>query len=1028
MRKFSVFAVICTVILVMASLSLSLSAADTSAADTSAEDGVMTITSFDNDTAGWQRGDNVSEVLCTTFAPENDPYEPSRNCLAVTSYDLAVNLIRSAKTELTKPLNLTEYRTFSYEIFALPYTADPYAVYFTRLIMHTASGETIESLETLEAGVWTRIDVDIGSYAGREAITSIEIGLLVSTTVDGYNKTNFYIDTLSARNMVDRELTDRFLFDLYTISGGRADMSADKTQLKLSVNGDIMLLDAMVILPELDRDVNRLRIKLANHTNIDTMTLYYSTSDTPLLSEYKSVTIKLEKQSDSQYYYADVGDASMLRSIRMQFGDGTGTIEIDSICVISAYEPDEFETCGLITACLLSDDQRSVSFVGEVSRDEALNNRSGQIAVYALEPDEAVDIEQLAASEPLVTAPMTTKFELLLKNFSRETLYKKFVALSLDENGSAKLIAAPFYLNNPERAAQVSVEAAIGAKGLVSSDMSVVGQAAAEVTVLNFDILAAFTAKSEGERYSCFGQGYYLSTAYLESVDRQITVMKNAGVPVILRLYAEERAFPDTLDALYRDDSYVDYSNFSSEPDGSSYLTAISSYIAGRWMIDGSVVGVIFGEAANILEEGETLGDAIRRTAVDLRTIYQCITAVNSEAKVYLSVTDIYSVELATKTEEIGLEQYVTALAEEIGSGGQFEWNLCIENLYRISESDDPCVTAGNCSLLTNLLWQLGLSENKLIFCDNTLTFPKLRLSDAIAAFVYGYYGAYFNSRVDAYIPVINSGSTASNIAECVRMIDTEDGQVIATVALTTLKAEKWVDLVEGYDAKRLPKKQIREVEASLEEPSGIKGAYDYYTFDAFTGSGELQPGYHCTSLTVENGVLLAKLNSSTSGNASCMGIAHRFEYSENLTLTPVLAITLTVDDVVPSSLTEVPVTLVLTAENERFEATAAVAVGLKTTIYVDIGEFESAKNTEGLQLLVGDSLRSATLSVERIEGLSKDYNDESLESVIADERARRRSPQASQEYGAYIWVGGAIIVAVATILTVVLLSRKKKK
>ena len=50
-------------------------------------------------------------------------------------------------------------------------------------------------------------------------------------------------------------------------------------------------------------------------------------------------------------------------------------------------------------------------------------------------------------------------------------------------------------------------------------------------------------------------------------------------------------------------------------------------------------------------------------------------------------------------------------------------------------------------------------------------------------------------------------------------------------------------------------------------------------------------------------------------------------------------------------------------------------------------------------------------LTVGGIDGLSRDYNDESLESVISEERAKKRAPESEDAYRAYLWIGGGVIV-----------------
>ena len=106
---------------------------------------------------------------------------------------------------------------------------------------------------------------------------------------------------------------------------------------------------------------------------------------------------------------------------------------------------------GSIDVCQLSDDLQSVHFTGTITRDEVLANQDGVIALYALSPTELLDMEKLASTEPLLTSPMTTKFDLSLDIGDRlsQIICAQFVAVSKHTDGTLVLIADPVYISNP---------------------------------------------------------------------------------------------------------------------------------------------------------------------------------------------------------------------------------------------------------------------------------------------------------------------------------------------------------------------------------------------------------------------------------------------------------------------------------------------------------------------------------------------------------------------------------------------------
>ncbi len=992
---------------------------------------VYTIADFESEYGGWKKGENASDVELVDFYEDPEDEDTMRSCLQVFCYEVDVNTIRGAKGDFSKLHDLTEYRKLSYDIFVPLYEADPDALYFTRLTLTSSDGDTFENFADLTPAKWCTVSADIGDWAGRNEIVSAEISLVIGSSAEALADNHFYIDEICALDPIDHELTARYLFDKYSLNGGNARLSNDKTMLTLIPTENAPLtLEASVSLPEYSNDVNCLRLNLANYTDNDTLVINYSTFDTPALSEDKSVTVKLDKQSDSNYYYAFVGDASKLRRIELRFGAGAGRIELRSISAVSAYQEESYTTCGSMNGCRLGDDLATVTFNGDILREEALFNQNGSINVYWLDSNIIPTEAELAELEPILTSPMTTRFELSyrLPQKSVSELQRWYLAVSLRQDGSFALIAPPFQVENPERAATKSISFANDAKGFAPTDLSLAGDAGTGITVLGLDMREAFTEKSEGERYVYDGEAYYFNKSCFDKLSAQINALSDAGTAVLLRLPELSMEYAAELEQDYLSDDYIDYSNTGDEPDGTDYIGALSAYASNLWVGSGKVVGMILGEFSNIITDGiDSLDDAVKHTASELRSVYNNVIARNSSAKVYISVSDLYIREPAVNNGEFELYHFLPALLAETGKNGQFEWDICIDSVCRlIDEPGAEYVTEYDCKDLIDLLNRSGGSDTKLLFCDAKHQYFDVKFSESISWFVRGYYAALSNDRIDAYIAI--TSSKTDNICEMIKELDTTDGSSVSQLALLSLGIDKWSDVIENFDKDQLVENKVTLYPASTEPPSGIKGSYSYYAFDAFAGAVDLVPSFHCSDLRVtDENILTAELGAVTNG--AWMGIAHRFEYPENLNLTPVLEITLKVEEPYTSSVTDVPIKLVLLGEGERFESEADIPLGEWTTLYVYTGNFGEIHNTECLQLLVGGSdLRRATLSVREINGLSREYNDESLESVIADARYKKRTHGTSNPYSATLWVGGAILIGVATVITVALLSRRKER
>ena len=552
------------------------------------------------------------------------------------------------------------------------------------------------------------------------------------------------------------------------------------------------------------------------------------------------------------------------------------------------------------------------------------------------------------------------------------------------------------------------------------------------MSVLELDVRELFVSKNEADPYIYCGEAYYFDGEYLDTLASKINVLNAADVQVLLRIFDWEQSYGEELSALYAEDDYINYAKVSGAPDGVDYIGALGSYIAKKWAADGKVIGVIYGEGENIIEEHETLGAMVAQTSRDLRSLYLSLIQANSDAKVYVSLTDMYSDAVQTGDTELGLAEYLPALISETARYGQFPWEIAIDRIYRIGDTDGyEFVTVDGCDALRALLSKADSTDKHMIFLDHTYSAPDSRLGTAVKTYVVGTYSAYFSDDIDAYIAI--TGSRGADIAETVRYIDSEDASVVIDMAKIMLKVDDLSELIDEFDINKLPNRRLVAAEATTTPPTGIKGTFNYYRFDGVSSIGGLSPSYYSRVLRIANdggSVLSVELDSELWGRddgAAWLGIGHSFDIPENLRLTPTLAITLKVDNITPSSVAEVPVKLVLKGENERFEATAAVNAGEWTTLYISTGDFRAAKDTEGLQILIGNSeVSSATLKIRSIDGLSREYNDESLESVIAESRLKKSSPDQADSYGAYLPIAIGVLIAAATVIAVMLLSRRK--
>ncbi len=985
-------------------------------------DGAIIISDFAVDTSGWVAGENVSSVERVDFTWQQDGEEYSRSCLEVFSKSAKADTLRSVATLFDSPLNLVEYREISFDIYVPPIVGDADAMFLVRLTLVGENGDSTEHLEMIESGKWNNINARISTWDGRGAIVGAEIAVAVDTLLSTYPADCFYIDDVVTSKRIDKELTTRFLFDEYFVEGGIGTLSDAKDRIVL-VHGDNteMSLDAQTTIPDSISGENQLRIRLANRTANTYFTLYYSTSDSQATTEDKSVEVPMLPNSDFTDYYVDVGDVSQLHNIRLMFEPSVGEVELASVSVIPKYDIYDYNTCGKFISCRLSPDASSITFSGEVNRDVASANQTGYIGIYEYTGDEPPTKERLADMTPLVKTSMATRYGMSWQ-LPKNSLYmasSSFMAVVVGEDGSYRFISPPFYVENPEALASKTFTLDIDTKGYSATDISAVGDSDVGITLVEVDINKAFSQSSQPQMYAYRGATYYLNSEYVYMLSERITALKKAGTQILLRLCWKDSAYGAQDTVISLDDQFA----------GADHVGALSSYIAKNWVADGTVVGVVYGSGENCLDAGETFTDSIRTTAENLRSVYMNLVAVNSAAKVYVSLTDKYSTEVQNGLPELGLKEYIPALAAETAVYTQFPWEIAVE-CDAHSEQEligGTFISPASCDELRILLTDCGLSGKRMIFIDSSYAAPDANKSSLICNYVVGTYAANFADDIDAYIAV--AGEYSNRISEAVRYVYTSEAYIVENIVTKTLGVEDISEAVFGYDKKKLGNQTLTQTEASAKMPNGIKGKFTYYRFDSVAGIDGFYPSYYSSDFRIVNdngSVMSAQLGGSDTA-VEWMGIANVLRVKEDLRLTPVLAVTLKVESVSQDSVSQVPVKIVLKSDTERFEALGAVSVGEWTTLYIDTDGFAGAKDTSKIEILAGDSkISSAVIKFHSIDGLSREYNDESLMQVVEKARLDRDSVEAKTDFGIYLPIGITVLVVVATVMAVILLSRKK--
>ncbi|WP_309119454.1 DUF5722 domain-containing protein [Paenibacillus sp.] len=130
---------------------------------------------FETGLQGWEAVDNLAGLRTVETFP-NGPTKPILGSYALNARS-AVAPATSWKTAKVAPetaIDMSEAHTFFYHIDS--YGGVPNATYETRVVLTGADGTTHMHTQAMQADRWNRIATDVSGWAGRSAVTSIEIG------------------------------------------------------------------------------------------------------------------------------------------------------------------------------------------------------------------------------------------------------------------------------------------------------------------------------------------------------------------------------------------------------------------------------------------------------------------------------------------------------------------------------------------------------------------------------------------------------------------------------------------------------------------------------------------------------------------------------------------------------------------------------------------------------------------------------------------------------------------------------------
>ena len=370
---------------------------------------------------------------------------------------------------------------------------------------------------------------------------------------------------------------------------------------------------------------------------------------------------------------------------------------------------------------------------------------------------------------------------------------------------------------------------------------------------LNINLAGLFARTNENDilSYTTDGETFSFRRSYLESMDRQIKPLSDAGVLVNLIVLAYASGNPDVDRVLLHPDYNTNAPNrlgaFNTvTPEGKKWFTACLSFLAERWSRPdrkhGRVVGYIIGNEVNSHWWWSNQGRVTMPEFADdyLRTVrlmHGAIRQQSSWARVYLSLEHHWNIRYPAGDERQSFPalEFLEYFAKSAKEQGDFDWHLAFhpypEDLFKpdfwndktaTTNANTPRITFKNLEMLTAFMskpeMQFAGKPRRIILSEQGFHTPDGEKGELLqaAAYCYAYKKVEALDGIDAFIlhrhvdhdaegglwlglrrnkPAGGEARPKKRIYECFRLADTPQWEQAFTFALPIIGLTNWNNL-----------------------------------------------------------------------------------------------------------------------------------------------------------------------------------------------------------------------------------------
>ncbi|MGI6203099.1 MAG: DUF5722 domain-containing protein [Eubacteriales bacterium] len=1010
----------------------------------------------------WEPTDEAVSVA-SVEAPDILPYSPLEGdrCLRVTAPAgrSRVSVVR----EYGYPLNFTSAKWLVFGV-CLP---DEPGRYFTASVTVTWHDGTSYTASVPISGVtWSAALFKIGDYlpeTGSALVSAIELSLVAADTL-GFTA---YIDALGTSNQDGFYTAMTCLTDKWYAEGGALQLPADGTLTLVAEDTD-PFIETQSLRYNSFADTDALRIRLSNGAGCKSVTLYYTTYESPEFSPERSRTVEIQAASAPQTIYLPV-TADYVGQIRLVFnGELRGDIKILSIMPVSTYVSRDAGLAA-VTSCKITPAE-TIRIEGTLSETGLKRLRGTTLELYELECWQSADPSTISTLEPVESVSATHSFAFefsLYRQDGSSRINSKFALVAI-RDGVPILLDGYKYITNPEILAKVETEPS--RPTLIRGASPAVGEpyGGTAQTVIEVSLPEIMSLTGTGSTFVSDGVVYAAESDYVEYLDETIRKNTENGVRVYLRLttrYTGSAAVGRVFNYPGSSGSAV-YAAFNTATvSGVGYLRAACEFLAGRYSAgdysNGRVYGYIIGCSVETAYKYYNLGAASLSNFTvaygnALRIAYNAIRSVaGAGPEVYAAFGSRWDIELTAGARYIyDSRSLIDSLHNMFSEEGDIGWQPSFDpfpdedDYYafadRAAGADYTAdrITIANIDLLCSYFMRqqlhYGGAPRPILLCERPAHIARTYRDAAKATADYIY--AVYKLSGPSYSIVCGFIITHAQVIDplVLEEIDTQHSAAIAEPYKAVIGIGEWRELIPAFDEAQATKRVVTETEISDTPQSGA-GKYTLFSFAdgtaGWVGTLECEAISGGNSFSGREGLLRVKLSPGTGRG----GIYTDFEYRLDLSIAPALGFELQLA-AMPDGVDAAELTLLLTDGTNVARATGLVYPGRWNTVYADFSGFAGLRSSTRLVMTlrgvvqgedggaVYTDIGEPVIMISEINAYSDRHSDAELKKLFDDARDAALAQSGRRINTQLVWIASGVIIVATSLWVVYIMARLRRR